>query len=162
MSVGKKMKKIALVLSLFLTACVFGANDKTENDKVEFKNPIFNQPLRPYSRMTNYVYLTPTSIDFREHENENSSYRKGKCDLVENKQSRITLKCNTQWEGGYKDNFYLTFVITNEIFAGCLYVRAYDYDRPEDFPQSSNAILYYCVTPPKDMLLEKNTQLKSD
>ena len=66
-------------------------------NKTEFVNPIFNQPLRPLSDGNGYTYLTPTSIDMRTPKDKNLVAGKGECELVENTQERITLKCAVKW-----------------------------------------------------------------
>jgi hypothetical protein len=159
MSVGKKMKKIALVLSLFLTACAFGTNDKTE-----FKNPIFNLPLSEYyndHELNIYEYLTPKSIDYK-YQSKEIFYPKERCVLIENEQDYITLKCNGTLFNGLVRKVYKTYVIDSVISEKCLRIFYYlRYNIDERLPDKDE-IGYYCVTPPKDMLLEKNTQLKSD
>lgn len=86
------MKKIYSALLIFLTAC----NSVTTYDK-EFKNPVFNQPLKPLPKDSGYVYLTPTSIDIREAKDKNITYKKGKCNLVENEENFIKLFCHVRW-----------------------------------------------------------------
>ena len=142
------MKKILLFLGLFTAAC-----NTVSNYDMEFKNPVFNQPLRPLSSGTGYVYLTPTSVDFRGVLNKNITIYKGKCDLIENKQDRITLKCRGKWDDGTKHDSYLTYVIKEipEFIPSCLRILEYDYSKPEDFPKDEMFADKYCVTPPKDM-----------
>jgi hypothetical protein len=146
-----KMRKFIVALSLLLTAC-----SGSSNDKIEFKNPIFNQTLRPLGKTSSYVYLTPTSVDFRENEDANSSFYKGKCDLIENEQDRITLECNGKWLGtlnpGSERHVYLTFTIKDILIPGCLRIQSYEYDTLTDLQDHIYSELHYCVTPPKDML----------
>lgn len=109
------MKKVVLSFICFLTACssIFGY------DK-EFKNPIFNQPLEPLGQTSTWTYLTPTSIDIRTPLDKNLSGGKGKCDLIENKQDRITLKCDFSWYNpkGNPDikQYYFTFLTKGYFF----------------------------------------------
>lgn len=86
------MKKLFLLLGLLITAC----NSVSKYD-TEFKNPVFNQPLRPLPKDLGYVYLTPTSIDIREAKDKNITYKKGKCNLVENEENFIKLLCHVRW-----------------------------------------------------------------
>jgi hypothetical protein len=143
------MKKIALVLSLFLTACAFGTNNKTENDKVEFKNPIFYQPLKRYWYSYN-VRLTPTSVDFREDEDEDSSYYKAKCQLIRNQIDRITLKCKGVLLDIPEYSIYITYVL-NPVFdweKKCILIFEYRYDEPDSFYEDANEATTYCIKPP--------------
>ena len=86
------MKKTLSVFILFLSACSF-----VQTYDTEFKNPVFYQPLDPLPKTLGYVYLTPTSIDIRKPNNKNTSYQKGKCQLVENKEDFIKLLCHINW-----------------------------------------------------------------
>ena len=142
------MKKIGLLLILLIIAC----NSVPKYD-TEFKNPIFYQPLRPLSKTVGYTYLTPTSVDFRTPLDKNKLDLQGKCDLIENKQDRITLKCQGNWDDGTKHNSYLTYVIKEipEFIPNCLRILEYDYSKPEDFPKDEMFADKYCVTPKKDM-----------
>ena len=109
------MKKVVLSFICFLSACssIFGY------DK-EFNNPIFNQPLEPLGQTSTWTYLTPTSIDIRTPLDKNLSAGKGKCDLIENKQDRITLKCDFSWYNpkGNPDikQYYFTFLTKGYFF----------------------------------------------
>ena len=126
------MKKILLFLGLFIAAC------HTVSYDTEFKNPVFNQPLRPLSKTVGYAYLTPTSAEFRGVLDKNVTIYKGKCDLIENKQDRITLKCKGIWDDGTKHDSYLTYVIKEipESIPSCLRILEYDYAKQEDFPKN--------------------------
>ena len=109
------MKKILLFLGLFTAACSTVSGYDTE-----FKNPVFNQPLRPLSSGTGYVYITPKSVDFRTPFDKNKIDTQGKCDLIENKQDRITLKCDFSWydHKGNSDikQYYFTFLSKGYFF----------------------------------------------
>ncbi len=101
-------KHIILCLTLLLSACsLFNSYDK------EFKNPIFYQPMRPLSTRTGWTYLTPTSVNFRTPLDKNKINSTGKCDLIENEQDKITLKCKIFRRDGYVTTEYLTYVITD-------------------------------------------------
>jgi hypothetical protein len=149
------MKKFVIALSLLLTAC-----SESSNDQIEFKNPIFNQTLEPLGKTSSYVYLTPTSVDFRENEDENSSFYKGKCDLIENEQDRITLKCNGKWLGtlnpGSERHEYLTFTVKDILITGCLSIESYEYDTLKDLQNHIYTQIRYCVTQPEEMLPRNN------
>ena len=147
------MKKIFLTVVLFLTACSF-----VQTYDTEFKNPVFYQPLEPLSKTVGYAYLTPTYIDFRGVLDKNVSIYTGKCDLIENKQDRITLKCKGKWDDGSDFNSYFTYVI-KEIplfIPSCLRILEFSYDKPENFPKSEAHSAKYCVTPPKEMTSESD------
>jgi hypothetical protein len=151
-----KMKKFIVALSLLLMACSENTIDKTK-----FKNPVFNQTLEPLGKTSSYVYLTPTSVDLRESEDENSSFYKGKCDLIENEQDRITLECNGKWlEGtlhpGSEWHVYLTYVVKDILIPGCLSIESREYEILKDLSKQPLAIRHYCVTPPEDMLPRNN------
>ena len=145
------MKKMFLVLGVFLTAC-----SSLPTYDTEFKNSIFNQPLRPLGKTVGYTYLTPTSVDFRTPLDKNKLDLQGKCDLIENKQDRITLKCHLEGWGKTYD-WYLTYAITHilDYVPDCLIVREYNYDKPEDYPKYAS-YSSYCVTPPQDMTSESD------
>ena len=89
------MKKLFLLLGAFLTACSL-----TQSYDTEFKNPIFNQLLKPLGKTVGYAYLTPTSVKLSELFDKDKIDYIGKCDLIENKQDRITLKCLGEWYDG--------------------------------------------------------------
>jgi hypothetical protein len=150
------MRKFIVALSLLLMACSENTIDKTK-----FKNPIFNQTLEPISKSAAYVYFTPTSVDFRESEDENSSVYKGKCDLIENEQDRIALECNGKWlEGsltpGLETTILLTFSVKDILIPGCLRIESHKYQILKDLPKRPLGETYYCVTPPEDMLPRNN------
>ena len=147
------MKKTLPVFILFLSAC-----SSVQNYDTEFKNHVFYQPLRPLSKTVGYAYLTPTYIDFRGVLDKNVTIYTGKCDLIENKQDRITLKCKGKWNDGTKFNSYFTYVI-KEIplfIPSCLRILEFSYDKPENFPKSEAHSAKYCVTPPKEMTSESD------
>lgn len=120
----------------------------------EFKNSIFYQELRPFSRHSGYQYLTPTSIDFRTPLDKNKIDGTGKCDLIENQQDRITLKCEGNWDNGDEFHFYLTYVIEELHTHDCLRIVEYAYDNPERLPKNKLSESSFCTTPPADMKLE--------
>lgn len=120
------MQKVVLSFICFLTACssIFGY------DK-EFKNPVFYQPLEPLSQVSTWTYITPTSIDIREPSDRNLSAGKGKCDLIENKQDRITLKCDFSWYDpkGNSDikQYYFTFLTKGYFFDTHIKIQELNY-----------------------------------
>jgi hypothetical protein len=151
-----KMKKFIVALSLLLMACSEDTIDKTK-----FKNPVFNQPLEPLSSTVGYAYLTPTSAEFRGPIDKDVIVYQGKCDLIENKQDRITLKCKGYWldtipQFRSEHNSYLTYVVKDIFMSDCLRILEYDYDKPEDFPHDEAFAAKYCVTPPEEMLPRNN------
>ena len=143
------MKKIFLTVVLSLTACSF-----VQTYDTEFKNPVFNQPLEPQHKTEGYVYLTPTSVDFRGVLDKSITIYTGKCDLIENKQDRITLKCKGKWDDGSDFNSYFTYVIKDiPLFTpNCLRILEFSYDNPKEFPKDEFYSSKYCVTPPKEMI----------
>ena len=144
------MKKIVLILSLFLTAC-----STVNNYDTEFKNPIFYQPLRPLGKTSTLTYLTPTSYVSMTPLDKNKIALQGKCDLVENKQDRITLKCDCKWDDGTKYNSYFTYIVKELFLPNCLHIVEYSYSSLEEFPKFAS-YSNYCVTPPKDMTSESD------
>ena len=136
------MKKILLFLGLFVAAC----SSVKSYDK-EFKNPIFNQLLRPLGKTTGYAYLTPTSVKFSQLFDKDKIDYVGKCDLVENEQDRITLKCDGEWFDGSKNSGYFNYVIKEKFLPNCLHIEEYSYDTPKDFPHLAS-LSNYCTTPP--------------
>ena len=85
------MKKFILILAvMFVWKNSAGAD---EAKKLEFVNPVFNQPLKPMANNSGYVYLTPTSIDFRTPLDKNILDSKGECDLLENTKDHIKMFC---------------------------------------------------------------------
>lgn len=80
-----------LIFVLLLIACTNSVN------KTEFVNPIFNQPLQPSDIGAGEIYLTPMSIDMRTPKDKNLVAGKGNCELIENTQNKITLKCVMKW-----------------------------------------------------------------
>ena len=86
------MRKIFLLLGLLINAC-----NSVHKYDTEFKNPIFNQPLEPLPKDLGHVYLTPTSIDIKEPNNKNKTYKNGNCHLIENEENFIKLLCHVSW-----------------------------------------------------------------
>lgn len=169
------MKKyINLMFLLILNACANSVN------KTEFVNSIFNQPLRPLSRSTGYIYLTPASIDMRTPLDKNLVAAKGECELVENRQERITLKCKYKripqeglLESAQKElnssnkitreiaqktleihattyEEYFTYAVKNLYTDTCLRIEEYIRKLDEDYTKDDFFHSSYCVTPPID------------
>jgi len=149
---GVFMKKI---ISLFLLSFVAACSSAPVYDK-EFKNPLFNQPLRPLGKTSVYTYLTPTSVDFRTPLDKNKVDSKGKCDLIENKEDRITLKCAVEWSGGKKTTLYLTYIIKELFSDTCLRVLELSYNNLKDYPKTELFSSKYCITPPDKLPLESD------
>ena len=170
-------KYFALMFMLLISGCTNSVN------KTEFVNPIFNQPLRPLSRSAGYTYLSPTSIDMRTPKDKNLVAGKGECELVENTQERITLKCKYKWipsegEMWYADTHlkssipfeqktaqqiikihsktyekYFTYYIGRLLFDTCLVIKEEIINSDEDH---TSAISSYCVTPPNNYQSESD------
>lgn len=136
------MKKILLFLGLFTAAC-----STVNSYDTEFKNPVFNQPLKPLGKTATWTYLTPTSYVSMTPLDKNKIATQGKCDLIENKQDRITLKCDCEWENGTKYNKYVTYELKGLFLPSCLHVVEYGYSALEDFPKFASQT-NYCIIPP--------------
>ncbi len=82
------MKKFIFLILLTLTAC------HTAPQEQQFANPLFNEPLKPISRMAWKTYLSPTQI-----KTTNAGYEEFEdCELLDNTQQSVTLKCTTNNE----------------------------------------------------------------
>lgn len=166
-----------LVFLLLLSACTNSVN------KTEFVNPIFNQPLRPLSSSTGYTYLTTTSIDMRTPKDKNTVVGKGECELIENTQERITLKCKYKLlpskellRSTHKNlqnsdiitrkiaqktmeihastyEKYFTYRIYKLYFDSCLAIEETLYEKGQD---NASGTAYYCVTPPDNYKSESD------
>ena len=144
------MRKIYSALLLLLVAC-----SSVPTYDTEFKNPIFNQPLEPLGKTSTWTYLTPTSYVAMTPLDKSKIALQGKCDLIENKQDRITLKCGCKWDDGTKYNSYFTYIVKELFLPKCLHIVEYSYSTLEDFPKFAS-YNNYCVTPPKDMTSKSN------
>jgi len=164
------MKKYICIISvLFVVACAGRVN------KTDFVNPIFYQPLRPLSMADGYTYLTPTSIDMRTPKDKNLVSALGKCELTENTQEQITLRCKYKWipkEGelaffqellkspdatrremaqsslqNFENTYESDFIYTIKdlFFDTCLRIEEDIINKGEDHAGSHGN---YCVTPP--------------
>ena len=138
------MKKSCLSLAFFLTACHLAPHYDTE-----FKNPVFYQLMEPHGKTVGYAYLTPTSIKFSELSNKDKIDYIGKCDLIENEQDRITLKCTGEWFDGSPYSSYFTYVIkgTLRFDPHRLHIVEYSYDKQEDFPRQASYRNYSTISP---------------
>ncbi len=144
------MKKYCILFILFvLTAC---------HSNKEFKNPIFNQELRPLGKTVGYTYLTPTSVDFRTPLDKNKIDSQGECDLIENEEDRITLKCEIEEWGNKKEKYtlYLTYIIKELFLDNCLRVLELSYDSLKNYPKTELFSSKYCTTPPSKQALESD------
>ncbi len=150
--VSDTMKFILFLLSFLYVNNVALAEEK---EKVEFVNPVFNQPLRPMSMRSGYVYLTPTSIDFRTPLDKKIKSGLGNCELLENEENHIKMFCKLTWltydtkYKTYKEDFtseeYYLYKIKDLSHEKCLDIEALNYDEGQ---QEYNSEYHYCVTPP--------------
>lgn len=146
------MKKSFVSLVFFLTACHL-----TPHYDTEFKNPVFYQLMEPLGKTVGYAYLTPTSIKLSELFNKDKIDYIGKCDLIENQQDRITLKCTGEWFNGSPFNRYFTFAIKGalEFDPNHLHIVGYTYNKQEEFPRQASYGTYFTTSP-------KNIESESD
>lgn len=126
-----------------------------EAKKLEFVNPVFNQPLRPMSMRSGYEYLTPTTVDFRTPLDKNLKNAEGNCELWENEEDHIKMFCKLTWllydtkYKTYKEDFtveeYYVYKIKGLYFEGCLEIVEISYKEGQ---QDDTSEYHYCVTPP--------------
>lgn len=77
------MPKFLCLIVLLLSACTGAAQEQ------KFVNPLFYEKLEPVSGRSWVTYLTPTQF-----KKSNARYDKvGTCELLENTQDKISLKC---------------------------------------------------------------------
>lgn len=147
------MKKFILILAVLF---VWGNGALAdEAKKLEFVNPVFNQPLRPMSMRSGYEYLTPTSVDFRTPLDKNIKNAEGNCELLENEEDHIKMFCKLTWllydtkYKTYKEDFtveeYYVYKIKGLYFEGCLEIVEISYKEGQ---QDDTSEYHYCVTPP--------------
>ncbi|HBO49468.1 MAG TPA: hypothetical protein DD619_01550 [Alphaproteobacteria bacterium] len=147
------MKKFILILAVLF---VWGNGAwADEAKKLEFVNPVFNQPLRPMSMRSGYEYLTPTTVDFRTPLDKNIKNAEGNCELLENEEDHIKMSCKLTWllydtkYKTYKEDFtseeYYIYRIKGLSHEECLDIEALNYDEGQ---QEYNSELHFCVTPP--------------
>ena len=147
------MKKFILILAvMFVWTNSAGAD---EAKKLEFVNPVFNQPLRPMSMRSGYEYLTPTTVDFRTPLDKNLKNAEGNCELLENEEDHIKMFCKLTWllydtkYKTYKEDFtveeYYVYKIKGLYFEGCLEIVEISYKEGQ---QDDTSEYHYCVTPP--------------
>ena len=147
------MKKFILILAVLF---VWGNGAwADEAKKLEFVNPVFNQPLRPMSMRSGYEYLTPTTVDFRTPLDKNLKNAEGNCELLENEEDHIKMFCKLTWllydtkYKTYKEDFtseeYYIYRIKGLSHEECLDIEALNYDEGQ---QEYNSELHFCVTPP--------------
>lgn len=110
---------------------------------------MFNRPLEPLSKTGVLTFLSPVSAAFRTPLDDNRIYAKGSCDLVENEQNRITMKCNlTEFDlkgksSEIKYTRYYTYIIAGMLFPGCLRVDGYSGRENKKFTSFAS----YCIKP---------------
>ena len=147
------MKKFILILAVLF---VWGNGAwADEAKKLEFVNPVFNQPLRPMSMRSGYEYLTPTTVDFRTPLDKNLKNAEGNCELLENEEDHIKMFCKLTWllydtkYKTYKEDFtveeYYVYKIKGMYFEGCLEIVEISYKEGQ---QDDTSEYHYCVTPP--------------
>ena len=147
------IKKFILILAVLF---VWGNGAwADEAKKLEFVNPVFNQPLRPMSMRSGYEYLTPTTVDFRTPLDKNLKNAEGNCELLENEEDHIKMFCKLTWllydtkYKTYKEDFtseeYYIYRIKGLSHEECLDIEALNYDEGQ---QEYNSELHFCVTPP--------------
>ena len=146
------MKKFILILAVLF---VWGNGAwADEAKKLEFVNPVFNQPLRPMSMRSGYEYLTPTTVDFRTPLDKNLKNAEGNCELLENEEDHIKMFCKLTWllydtkYKTYKEDFtveeYYVYKIKGLYFEGCLEIVEISYKEGQ---QDDTSEYHYCVTP---------------
>ena len=146
------MKKFILILAVLF---VWGNGAwADEAKKLEFVNPVFNQPLRPMSMRSGYEYLTPTTVDFRTPLDKNLKNAEGNCELLENEEDHIKMFCKLTWllydtkYKTYKEDFtveeYYVYKIKGLYFEGCLEIVEISYKEGQQEYASES---HYCVTP---------------
>ena len=142
------MKKVLLILLSFLYVSKVALAEEIE--KTKFVNPVFNQPLRPMSMRSGYVYLTPTSVDFRTPLDKDVIDSKGSCELLENTEDHIKMFCKVRYPKDESRLKYAQNILKNssDEISKCLDIEEISYKKGQQEYASKS---YYCVTPPKDM-----------
>ena len=140
---------------LFLLSFLYVNNVALAEEKVEFVNPVFNQPLRPMSMRSGYEYLTPTSVDFRTPLDKNIKDSQGDCELLENEEDHIKMFCkltmftydteHKTYKKWFTSEEYYIYRIKGLYFEGCLEIVEISYKEGQ---QDDTSEYYYCVTPP--------------
>ena len=147
------MKKFILILVVMF---VFGNSAWAEEaKKIEFVNPVFNQPLRPMSMRSGYEYLTPTSVDFRTPLDKNIKDSQGNCELLENEEDHIKMFCkltmftydteHKTYKKWFTSEEYYIYRIKGMYFEGCLNIEEISYKEGQQEYASES---HFCVTPP--------------
>ena len=147
------MKKFILILVVMF---VFGNSAWAEEaKKIEFVNPVFNQPLRPMSMRSGYEYLTPTSVDFRTPLDKNIKDSQGNCELLENEEDHIKMFCkltmftydteHKTYKKWFTSEEYYIYRIKGMYFEGCLNIEEISYKEGQQEYASES---HFCVNPP--------------
>ncbi len=147
------MKKFILILAVLF---VWGKGAwADEAKKLEFVNPVFNQPLRPISMRSGYEYLTPTSVDFRTPLDKNIKDSQGNCELLENEENHIKMFCkltmftydteHKTYKKWFTSEEYYMYRIKGLYFEGCLNIEEISYKEGQQEYASES---HFCVTPP--------------
>ena len=146
------MKKFILILAVLF---VWGNGAwADEAKKLEFVNPVFNQPLEPISMHSGYEYLTPTSVDFRTPLDKNIKDSQGDCELLENEEDHIKMFCkltmftydteHKTYKKWFTSEEYYIYRIKGLYFEGCLEIVEISYKEGQQEYASES---HYCVTP---------------
>jgi len=145
------MRKFSVLTStVLLSSCVIFSQDKGE-----FKNPLFDLPLEPIATSSGYTYIYPTLIEYRGVVDKDKIIGVGKCQMVENKMDRVTLKCQIKYDIDvkFRELNYHTFVLKGKMGSNCIRVEeqirdlnvGYSFDAP--LSSQSN----YCIKIPDDI-----------
>ena len=155
------MKKIILFImsALYVSTCAWAEEAK----KLEFVNPVFNQPLRPLSMRSGYEYLTPTSVDFRTPLDKNIKDSQGNCELLENEEDHIKMFCkltmftydteHKTYKKWFTSEEYYIYRIKGLYFEGCLNIEEISYKEGQQEYASES---HFCVTPPAGYIATKD------
>jgi len=85
-----------------------GNTENNTDGEVKFKNPVFYEKMKPLSRSTNPVRITPDFIEFDMKEDGSA---KGPCELLENEDNYITVRCIVVYPNGDEDTYKLRYTI---------------------------------------------------
>ena len=96
------MRRLLLFLVVFVSSCRIFSSE-------EFVNPLFNETLKPISRMAWTTQLSPTRVRI-----SNAGYEViKKCELLENAWEKVSLKCTFFNPLSNRD---VTYIYTYQIF----------------------------------------------
>ena len=96
------MRRLLLFLVVFVSSCRIFSSE-------EFVNPLFNETLKPISRMAWTTQLSPTQVRI-----SNDGYEQiEECELLENALEKVSLKCTFFNPLSNRD---VTYIYTYQIF----------------------------------------------